>query len=409
VGWGHSHPGRADAVGHEVVATMSRRRKWGATVFAVALMSPLLTSEPAAATFPGSNGKIAFQSDDGDNSEIWVMNADGSGETRLTLGTHDFEPSWSPDGQRIAFHSFRDADAAEIYVMNADGSSPTRLTDDPANDADVSWSPDGSLIFQSDRSGDYELYTMASDGTDVEALTNNSSNETEASWSPDGTRIAFESDRDDGAESEIYVMNATGGGQTRITNGGEEYDPEWSPSGDRIVFHSERDEDGELHLFVMDPDGSDETRLTNGTWRDSSVAWSPDGTTLIFSSDRTGNGDVYVMAPSPGETGLVKLTDTLRQEVEPDWQPIVSAGPDTSILTGPKARSKKRTAKFTFSSTVEGSTFECRLDGKPFKACTSPKSYRNLKVRKHTFEVRAIDASGNVDATPAKRTWKVIQ
>ena len=394
-------------MGHEVDSTMTGRPRLGGALFAVALISTLLIPVPATATFPGTNGKIVFQSDDGDNSEIWIMNADGSDETRLTLGTHDFEPSWSPDGQRIAFHSFRDSEAAEIYVMNADGSNPTRLTDNQANDSDVSWSPDGSLIFKSDRSGDYEIYTMTSTGTNVEALTNNSSNESEASWSPDGTRIAFETDRDDGAESEIYVMNATGGGQTRLTNGGQEYDPEWSPSGDRIVFHSERDEDGELHLFVIDPDGTDEARLTNGTWKDSSVAWSPDATTLVFSSSRSGNGDVYVMDPTPNETGLVKLTDTLREEVEPDWQPIVPAGPDTSILSGPKARTAKRTAKFTFSSTVEGSTFECRLDGKPFGACTSPKSYRNLKVRKHSFEVRAIDPNGDPDPFPAKRAWKV--
>ena len=76
---------------------------------------------PAGAAFPGANGKIVFTSDRDGNSEIYVMNPDGSGQTRLTNnGAIDADPVWSPDGTKIAFWSERDG-PAEIYVMNADG------------------------------------------------------------------------------------------------------------------------------------------------------------------------------------------------------------------------------------------------------------------------------------------------
>ena len=103
-----------------------------------------------AGTFPGPNGQIAFRSDrEDDNYEIYTMQDDGGNVTRLTDDdVVDFDPSSSPDGEKIAFASFRDGlDNEEIYVMNAnDSSDVTRLTDDDALDREPSWSPDGEKI-----------------------------------------------------------------------------------------------------------------------------------------------------------------------------------------------------------------------------------------------------------------------
>lgn len=82
--------------------------------------------------------------------------------------------------------------------------------------------------------------------------------------------------------------------------------------------------------------------------------------------------------------------------------------PETTIVKGPKARSHKRTAKFKFVSSEAGSTFQCKLDKKPFKPCRSPKKYKRLKPGKHVFQVRAVDAAGNKDKTPAKRRFTVL-
>ena len=99
-------------------------------------------------------GKIAFRSDRDGNGEIYVMNADGTNQTRLTNNSaEDIWPSWSPDGTKIAFMSDRDGNG-EIYVMNADGTNQTRLTNNSATEYCPSWSPDGTkIVFMSNRDG----------------------------------------------------------------------------------------------------------------------------------------------------------------------------------------------------------------------------------------------------------------
>lgn len=91
----------------------------------------------------------------------------------------------------------------------------------------------------------------------------------------------------------------------------------------------------------------------------------------------------------------------------PPAPPADTTPPNTKITSGPSGTTHKHKATFRFTSTEPGSTFQCKLDGKQWSACKSPKTYRNLKDRKHTFKVKAIDAAGNVDPTPAKRVWRV--
>jgi hypothetical protein len=83
--------------------------------------------------------------------------------------------------------------------------------------------------------------------------------------------------------------------------------------------------------------------------------------------------------------------------------------PETEITKKPKKKSTKRKAKLKFESSEAGSSFECKLDKKPFKACESPFKKKVKSGKKHKFKVRAIDAAGNADATPAKAKWKVLE
>ena len=152
------------------------------------------------------------------------MNSDGSGQTQLTNNdAADVNPSWSPDGEKIAFASEGEDGNSQIYVMNAeDGSNVTRLADGSS----PSWSPDGEKIAFS---RDFDIYVMNSDGGGQTRLTVDGR---EPSWSPDGEKIAFASSRDvnpDFAGPEIYVMNAEDGSNvSRLTdNDSNDFSPDW--------------------------------------------------------------------------------------------------------------------------------------------------------------------------------------
>lgn len=120
---------------------------------------------------PPSEPHVVFSSDRDGNWEIYSMNSDGTGVTRLTDNpAADIAPRWSPDGRQIAFHSGRDGNF-EIYVMNADGSGSRNLTNRPSQESFAHWSPDGTrILFQSDIDGNFEIYVVNSDGAASLAL-----------------------------------------------------------------------------------------------------------------------------------------------------------------------------------------------------------------------------------------------
>jgi len=121
---------------------MKRFRILAVTISLLLLATMLIScGGPTIPTTPAAGSRIAFESVRDGNGEIYVMDADGSNQTRLTNNpADDGSPAWSPDGSRIAFYSDRDGNY-EIYVMDADGSNQTRITNNPAGDAFLDWSP----------------------------------------------------------------------------------------------------------------------------------------------------------------------------------------------------------------------------------------------------------------------------
>jgi RNA polymerase sigma factor (sigma-70 family) len=273
------------------------------------------TPTPLLPPGPGPSGRIAFESDRDGNGEVYVMNADGSGQTNLSRNpADDGWPNCSTDGSRIAFVSYRDGNG-EIYVMNADGSGQTRLTNDPAWDYGPVWSPDGSLIaFVSDRTGSGDIYVMNADGTGQTRLTTDPASDYDPAWSPDGSLIALVSNRT--GNGDIYVMDADGTGQTRLTSdSGFDHGPTWSPDGSRIAFHSNRD--GNFEIYIMKSDGTGQTNLTNNPPDDGSPAWSPDGSWIAFDSNYAGNLEIFVMKTDG--SGHVDITNDPADDNMPAW------------------------------------------------------------------------------------------
>jgi Tol biopolymer transport system component len=269
-----------------------------------------------------ANTKIAFQSERDGHWEVYVMNADGSNQIRLTNGSaKNISPTWGPDGRSVFFVSNRDGND-EIYVMNADGSNQTRLTNNPASDCYPVCSPDGSKIaFRSDRGGAYDIYVMNIDGSNPIRLTSSPADDSEPAWSPDGSKIVFFSRRD--GNDEIYVMDADGYNQTRLTNNpAQDLYPTWSPDGSKILFASERS--GRREFYVMNADGSNQILLTPNSMIDTwgFTSFSPDGSRIAFETNRDGNWEVYLM--NADGSNQARLTDTPAVDAYAHWSPFLA-------------------------------------------------------------------------------------
>ena len=211
------------------------------------------------------NSRIVFSTTRHHRTEIYVMDADGGNQERLTNNeASDAFPTWSPDRTKIAFVSNLGGGGYQIYVMDADGKSAIKLTDGPRRKGDLDWSPDGKKIaftsWDGQNWGKWEnprVTVMDADGNNAFKLTDGQA----PSWSPDGQRIAYASGRD--WKDQIFVIGIDGNGLQRVTRDAAfKGTPAWSPDGKRIAYMAVL-EGGTFHIYVVGADGRNSKRLTH--------------------------------------------------------------------------------------------------------------------------------------------------
>ena len=234
----------------------------------------------------------------------------------LFIQMHIATIGYSAPPAKIVFSSMRDGNY-EIYVMDSNGGNQVNLTDDPAVDWDPTWSPDGDRIaFVSSRDTFLQIYTMDSDGRNLMQLTH-ASNVSEPAWSPDGAKIAFT--RPIERKIQVWVMDADGGNQVQLTHIGSNHFPAWSPSGSRLAFVTFKRHKGS-EIYVIDRNGNNEQRLTQDLATKTFPSWSPDGQFIAYSGLRNEVFQIYAVR-TDGSGLTERLTHNLPNKSSPAWSP----------------------------------------------------------------------------------------
>jgi Tol biopolymer transport system component len=315
-------------------------------------VAAVLLALPAVAD--AAPARIAFDSGD----DVALINADGSGRSTLihVTGRVAADPSWSPDGMRLALSITESKDLmARIYVAGADGSGIRRVTAQGSRSTlefAPDWSPDGTRIafvrMRFARSGvRTSVVVVNADGSGERALVRANSRPfggiEDVTWSPDGARLLYS--RSERAKSDFYrpslwSVAPDGSGRHRVAR--DARTPSFAPDGGRVAYIGVKvprrrtcpDENGCVlpgHVYVSDATGGNARRLTSGRGRDETPAWSPDGARILFASDRNypdGDESDELYAITPDGACLTWVTNGTPGSDFPDWEPGAALSSD---------------------------------------------------------------------------------
>jgi TolB protein len=320
---------------------MKLRRTLIAAVIAVAAAALAATGSASPLASPPTTAKIAYFSFDSRDSGLDVMLAGTNGGNVVNI-THDgtakrnVDPNWSANGMKVAYTTYYVNGGSDIIVVNANGKGAVNITGPSFRPGILNihptWAPNGSIVFASNRAGNFDLYRSGISATDhIVRMTKTAAptQNLDPDYSADGKMLVFSRNNasiSSGVAS-LYTMRSIPNAQaTRLTKPLARLGDRgaaWSPDGLQIAFYSDRA--GNNDLYLVNRDGRGLRQLTSNKAPDSEPSWSPDGSTLVFLSSRTTYTEIWMtslIGMAPGPLATWQVTSDKEQKGSPDWQPF---------------------------------------------------------------------------------------
>jgi len=326
-------------------AELARTRSpvWGFVVVAVvaavgSLMLVYLQS--AEATFSGAPGRIAYANCGGPDCEIYTIRPDGGGKYQVTNNrvrqsseyADDFDPAYSPSGNRIAYVYWDVNGHAVLYTIKASGEDRRKVIYLRNFDAYPAYSPGGGRIAYADYDGNFDqIFTVKVDGTGKRNLTNTTSYAEDdncgvasahggPAYSPDGETIAYTGW--DGNDLEICTIKTDGTGKRQLThNDSVDRHPDYSPNGKRIAYAGGQVWIGpgpsDTEIYTIEADGGGKRQLTDDNKFQGFPSYSPNGERIAYNSNQDGDREIFTMKVGGGDKR--QITHNTTPDINPSW------------------------------------------------------------------------------------------